>query len=140
MIDYRTGIDAVDWASLYALYELTDGVIGLARDRQHDRIEKAFRASYKIITAWNDDEIVGCARMISDGQCYGWVHDVAVHPNFRRMAIGSELMHQLMSNEDHLLVGLTSSFEAVDFYRSLDFKKHKTAMALYPGSSSYLED
>ena len=140
MIEYKTDIDAVDWASLIELYTLTDGVIGLARKQKHERIKKAFHASYKIITAWDNDTIVGCARMISDGECYGWVHDVAVHPDYRRKNIGSELMQQLLNDEGHLLVGLTSSFEAVDFYRSIDFKKHKTAMAKYPGNSTYLED
>lgn len=49
-------------------------------------------------------------------------------------------MHELMNGNEYLLIGLTSSFVAVEFYKKLGFKKHKTAMAKYPGISTYLED
>jgi len=38
-----------------------------------------------------------------------------------------------LEGNEHLLVGLTSSFGAVGFYRRLGFKKHKTAHAKVPG-------
>ena len=139
MIKYESDLANMNWTSLFDLYELTDGVIGLARKREHERIIAAFQASYKVVSAWYNDTIVGCGRMISDGNCYGWIHDVAVHPGYRRQNIGSGLMEQLLSGDEHLLIGLTSSFEAVDFYHSLEFKKHKTCMAKYPGNSTYLE-
>ena len=50
------------------------------------------------------------------------------------------MVDALLEGNEHLLVGLTSSFDAVDFYRKLGFKKHKTAHAKYPGPSTYLED
>lgn len=140
MIKYKTGTAAINWKSLFELYTLTDGVIGLAKKQEHDRIIAAFEASYKIVTAWHDDKIVGCGRMISDGYCYAWIHDVAVHPEYRRQNIGRELMAELQSGDEHLLMGLTSSFEAVEFYAALEFKKHKTCMAKYPGNSTYLEN
>ena len=138
MITYQTGFDLIDWESLLKLYTVTDGVIGLARKNENERIKRAFANSYKIVTAWEGQDIVGAGRMISDGECYGWVHDVAVHPDNRRQNIGRGIMEHLL-NDEKLLVGLTSSFEAVEFYDALGFKKHKTAMAKYPGPSSYLE-
>ena len=138
MITYKTGFDQIDWDSLLKLYTLTDGVIGLARKKEHERIQRAFANSYKIVTAWQEQDIVGAGRMISDGECYGWVHDVAVHPDYRRQNIGRRIMEHLLHDEK-LLIGLTSSFEAVEFYDALGFKKHKTAMAKYPGASPYLE-
>jgi len=140
MIQYDIGIDSVNWQSLFDLYELTDGVIGLAKKMEHDRIIAAFQASYKVVVARHENKVVGCARLISDGQCYGWVHDMAVHPEYRRQSIGSKLVKHLLGGNEHLLIGLTSSFEAVEFYRSLHFRKHKTGMAKYPGNSIYLED
>lgn len=137
---YKTGIDVLDWVSLVDLYSETDGVIGLARRGEVERIKRAFLASYKVVTAWEGNRIVGAGRMISDGQCYGWIHDVAVRPSLQGLGIGKGVMDALLDGDEKLLVGLTSSFAAVDFYTKIGFKKHKTAMAKYPGNSSYLED
>jgi len=45
-----------------------------------------------------------------------------------------------LDGNEKLLVGLTSAFGAVEFYRKLGFKRHKTAHAKYPSESTYLED
>ena len=50
------------------------------------------------------------------------------------------VIKELMNGNESLLFGLTSSFEAEEFYYKLGFKKHKTALAKYPGKSIYLED
>jgi hypothetical protein len=49
-------------------------------------------------------------------------------------------MGELLNGNESLLIGLTSAFGAEDFYYKLGFKKHKTALAKYPGKSIYLED
>ena len=140
MIEYKSGIDVIDWDSLLKLYIATDGVIGLARAGDVARIKRAFHNSYRVITAWDNDVIVGAGRMISDGACYGWIHDMAVLPDRQRTGIGRGIVDALLVGNEMLLVGLTSAFGAVEFYDKLGFKKHKTAMAKYPGPSTYLED
>lgn len=140
MIEYKIGYEIIDWDSLMNLYYEVDGVIGLARQGKIDKIKKAFKGSYKIVTVWDDNMIIGAARLVSDGVCYGWVHDVGVLPSYQKKGIGKELMAELLKDNEELLIGLTSSFVAEDFYYKLGFKKHKTAMAKYPGKSTYLED
>jgi len=127
----------MDWESLVELYCQTDGVIGLGRDRDLPRIRASFLNSHKVVTAWEGDRVVGAARLLSDGICYGWVHDVAVLPSMQRRGIGKRIMEEVTS--ESLLYGLTSSFEAVDFYVRMGFRKHKTAMARYRNDSVYLE-
>ncbi len=140
MITYKTGTDPIDWEALVQLYYETDGVIGLGRARNLERIKQAFLKSFRVVTAWDRDRIVGAGRMISDGLCYGWIHDMAVLPELQKQGIGRGIVEALCKGNEHLLIGLTSSFDAVEFYRRLGFKKHKTAHAKYPGESSYLED
>jgi len=140
MIKIKTGYDVIDWNQLVDLYDEVDGVIGLGRKRDIERIKKSFLNSYKIVTAWDGDKIVGAGRMISDGYCYAWIHDIGVLESYRRKGIGKMVMDELANEKEPLLFGLTSSFMAVDFYNELGFKKHKTAMAKYPGKSTYLEE
>ena len=139
MIEYKEGLDEMNWDLLLELYYQVDGVMGYGRKKDLNTIKKSFLNSYKIITAWDDGVIVGAGRMLSDGYCYGWIHDIGVLESYRKRGIGKEVMDKLMKNET-LLFGLTSSFMAVEFYNKIGFKKHKTAMAKYPGKSTYLED
>jgi len=140
LITYKTGTDVIEWDSLLQLYVETDGVIGLARAGDLPRIKEAFLSSYRVVTAWDEGRIVGAGRMISDGVCYGWIHDMAVLPALQKQGIGRGIVDALLEGNEHLLVGLTSSFDAVGFYQNLGFKRHKTAHAKYPGPSMYLED
>lgn len=138
MIEYKTGIKDSEWKTLIDLYDETGMCLGLGKMRETEKIRRAYEKSYRYVVAWNSDKIVGAARMISDEECYGWVHDVAVLPSYRKQGIGRELMEKLIEENETLLIGLTSSFEAVDFYTKLGFNTHKTAMAKYPGPSDYL--
>lgn len=138
MIIYKTDVNNLDWEKLVDLYDKTDMMIGLGRKRETEKIIRSFEKSYKVVTAWDDGIIVGAGRMISDGECYGWIHDIAVLQSYRKKDIGRQIMDKLMLGDENLLIGLTSSFEAVDFYTKLGFNKHKTAMAKYPGKSDYL--
>ena len=140
MITYKTGTDAIDWELLVQLYYETDGIIGLGKALNLARIKEGFLNSHRVVTAWDEDRIVGAGRMISDGVCYGWIHDMAVLPNLQKEGIGRGVVEELLDGNGHLLIGLTSSFDAVGFYQRLGFKKHKTAHVKYPGDSSYLEN
>ncbi len=138
MITYTTEIQSSKWEALVDLYDKTNMFLGLGRKRDIKKIRNAYESSYKFALAWENGKIVGAGRMISDGQCYGWIHDVAVLSEYRKQGIGRVIIETLLEGNEELLIGLTSSFEAVDFYSKLGFNKHKTAMAKYPGRSDYL--
>lgn len=109
---------------------------------QKDVIDKAFSLSYAVISAWIEDRLVAVGRMISDGQMYSSIFDVVVDPEFQKMGIGKEVVSRLIAKAPSTCIHLTSTFGNESFYAKLGFKKHKTAMALYPGklaTSPYLE-
>lgn len=138
MIEYRTDLCDGDWEILVDLYDETNMFLGLGRSRESAKIRRAYEKSHRYVTAWDAGRIVGAGRMISDGECYAWIHDVAVLASYRRQGIGRNIIEKLIEGNEGLLTGLTSSFEAVDFYTKLGFNRHKTAMARYPGRSDYL--
>ncbi|MCP4540554.1 MAG: GNAT family N-acetyltransferase [Chloroflexi bacterium] len=140
MIEYKTGTDVINWELLVQLYFEVDGVVGLGREQNLAKIKKAFLNSYKVVTVWDGDKIVGAGRLISDGVCYGWIHDMGVLPEYQKKGIGRNIMEELLNGDESLLFGLTSAFGAEEFYYKLGFKRHKSALAKYPGESIYLED
>ena len=138
MIEFKYKIGENDWEKLVDFYDETDMFIGLGRMRETGKIRRACEKSFRYVTAWDSGRIVGAGRMISDGECYGWIHDVAVLSAYRNRGIGRSIIQKLLEGNQNLLVGLTSSFEAVDFYTKLGFHKHRTGMAKDPGRSDYL--
>ncbi len=107
-----------------------------------DSINQAFKASFAVVTAWSDERVVGCGRMISDGQMYSGIFDVVIDPEFQKQGLGRQIMERLIQKAPHTCIHLTSTFGNEEFYQKIGFKFHKTALALYPGKMSespYLE-
>jgi len=140
MMIFKTGIDCIKWTQLFQLYDKVGLVAGLAKSREYDKIKDSFVRSYKVVTAWDGDTLVGAGRLLSDGICYGMVFDLGVLPEYQRRGIGRGILDQLLQNNDHLRIHLTSTFGNEDFYRKNGFKQHKTAFAKYPFDSEYLRD
>jgi len=138
MITYRTAITDPEWEKLVDHYAETGMCLGLGRERETEKIRRAFQSSYRFVTAWDRGMVIGAGRMISDGECYGWIHDMSVLSAYRKQGIGRTIVEKLLEGNEDLLIGLTSSFEATEFYAKLGFNRHKTAMAKYPGHSDYL--
>jgi N-acetylglutamate synthase-like GNAT family acetyltransferase len=107
-----------------------------------DSINQAFKSSFAVVTAWSNGKIVGCGRMLSDGEMYSGIFDVVIDPEFQKQGLGRQIMERLIQKAPQTCIHLTSTFGNEDFYKKLGFKKHKTAFALYPNSlskSPYLE-
>ena len=107
-----------------------------------DKVERAFKNSFAVVSCWKNDQLIGIGRMISDGEMYAGIFDVVVDPEFQKMGVGKAIMNALISKVPQACIHLTSTFGNEEFYRKLGFKKHKTAMALYPEknqNSPYLE-
>ena len=140
MTAYQTGTDIIDWDALTDLYAETGLVARYGRKRDRSKIREAFLNSDKVVTAWEDDGLVGAGRLLTDGICYGTVFDLAVRQPLRGRGIGRGLMNALLKGHEHLCIHLTSTFGNEAFYGKLGFKKHKTAYAKYPFASEYLVD
>ena len=140
MVDYKTGTKDIDWPQLFHLYSQVGLVANMGREKEFDKIKRAFINSYKIVTAWTDDKLVGAGRLISDGICYGQIFDVGVLPEYQKQGIGKGIVNEILRNNEHIWIYLTSTFGNEEFYRKLGFKRHKTAFAKYPFESKYLED
>ncbi|MBX4262072.1 GNAT family N-acetyltransferase [Clostridium estertheticum] len=140
MISYKIGLECIEWSQLFKLYEKVGMLKRFIESKEFNKIQSAFQVSYKVVTAWEENTLVGSCRMLSDGICYGSVFDVAVLPEYQKKGIGKGLMRLLLKGEEHMTIHLTSTFGNEGFYKKLGFKKHKTAYSKYPFESKYVED
>ncbi len=53
MIDYKIGIDCIDWIQLCDLYGEVGLVGTFGKQKNRDAIKTAFTNSYKVVTAWD---------------------------------------------------------------------------------------
>ena len=145
MITYRTGTADIDWEQLTALYREVGMVGGYGEAGDTAGIRAAFEASYRVVTAWDGERLVGAGRILSDGLCYAMVFDVAVTGDYRRRGIATGIMTGLMKGNEALSFHLTSNVGIEVLYRKLGFRRHKNAFARYPAARAaygerFLED
>jgi ribosomal protein S18 acetylase RimI-like enzyme len=102
-----------------------------------EKISRAFQNSFLVVPVWNGENLIGCGRVVSDGEMYSSIFDVVVDPAFQKQGIGKLIMENLVSKVSHTCIHLTSTFGNEEFYKKLGFKKHRTAFALYPERMKY---
>ncbi len=141
MFEYKVGTDGIDWQQLSDLYKGIGRLVGdFGTSGDRDSIRMAFCNSFKVVTAWDGHRLIGAARMVSDGICYGTIFDVGVLTEYRRQCVATDMMKRLLDGTEKLSIHLTSTFGIEGLYTSLGFKRHKNAFAKYPHPSQYLED
>ena len=140
MIEYKIGLQGMEWPKLFEFYKTIGMMRRLVEAGRFDLMQTAFERSYKVATAWDGQKLVAAGRMLSDGICYGSIFDVGVLPEYRKKGVGKGLMLTLLQgDEEHMPIHLTSTFGNEEFYRKLGFRKHKTAYSKYPFETEYLE-
>jgi GNAT superfamily N-acetyltransferase len=140
MIIYQIGLKGIEGSLLLNLYEKAGLQKRLVQNKEYEKIKTAFERSYKVVTAWDGEMLIGAGRMLSDGICYGTIFDVGVLPEYQKKGIGKGIMKELLNREEHMPIHLTSTFGNEEFYTKLGFKKHKTAYSKYPFSTNYVDD
>lgn len=125
------GIEAIDWGELASLYERAP--LGA---RQPGQLERAFQSSFLTCIARKDGKIIAAGRVISDGEYYANIYDVAVLPEYQDQGVGRLIMEHLINGIGEKFILLTTTVGKEDFYRKFGFRKHKTAMAIYPKSKA----
>lgn len=74
------------------------------------------------ITAWDNDKLVGCIRILSDSYLFGTISEILVQREYQKQGIGRELMRRAID------ISPTSLFfgaqpEAEGFYEKLNIEK-----------------
>jgi len=120
MIDYKVNAQ-VDIRDLKQLYS---SVRWFAYTHDLETLEKAINNSLLVITAWNDDQLVGLIRVIGDGYTILYIQDILVNPDFQNKSIGTKLMTMTLSKYKNVQQKVLLTEEAPDvrhFYEKFGF-------------------
>jgi ribosomal protein S18 acetylase RimI-like enzyme len=127
-ITYRTDLSQVNWKEMKRV---------LSRDwfdngRTADQLQRSFENSHSACVAYSDQQIVGTARVLSDGVCNAYIVDVWTLSSFRRRGIGRAMMELLLESVRGQHVYLFTD-DGVEFYRKLGFAIRPTGLELVVG-------
>ncbi len=96
-----------------------------------DRMQRMLDGADVLITAWDDERLVGLARTLTDHSFCAYLSDLAVDPDYQGIGIGRELIRQTreaVGPEAMLL--LLAAPEAHTYYPHVGFTKVDNAWSL----------
>ncbi len=117
-IRYRSDVrpDAAVIAALYRAAPLFRPVDDVAR------IAAMYAGANVVLTAWQDETLVGILRGWTDGAYDGYVCDLAVLPEFQRLGVGRELLARALAMDPQIQWVLRASKIAADYYAHLGWQ------------------
>lgn len=112
LIAPHPGLQAVDFIALAQLI--------WQRPYDAAEVQEALRRTLNI-TAWENDRLVGCVRILSDGYFFGTVPELMVHPEYQGHGLGRQLMEKAKElSPTGLYFGAQPGKEG--FYEALGFE------------------
>ena len=126
MLTYRTN-HPVSRAQFIALLQKTS--LGARRPlAEAERIDAMLQNADLLISAWDDDRLVGIARAVTDYAYCCYLSDLAVDEDWQRRGIGQELLATLkQALHPQCKIILLAAPQAVDYYPHIGFTQHPSA-------------
>jgi predicted N-acetyltransferase YhbS len=128
MIAYRIGND-LEMDAVIELYRAS--TLGERRPvDDRGRMEQMLRNANLVVTAWEDELLVGMARSVSDFSYATYLSDLAVRASHQRKGIGRELIRRTQAEGGKATIVLLSAPKAVAYYPRIGMKPHPSAWTL----------
>ena len=128
-IEYRLGND-LNLDQVIDLYNAS--TLGERRPVDDRRImSEMLQRANLVVTAWDEELLVGIARTLTDFSYVGYLADLAVRESYQRQGIGIELMkltREQMGPRSMLV--LLAAPKATTYYPRIGFHRHESAWTL----------
>ncbi len=129
MISYRTG-NNLDIDAVIELYKSCS--LGARRPSDdRPRMAAMLANANLVISAWDDELLVGISRSMTDFAYATYLSDLAVRESYQKRGIGRELIRLTQeAGGPQTTVILLSAPAAVDYYPRIGFTRHDSAWTL----------
>jgi predicted GNAT family acetyltransferase len=121
-------LDGIDWAAAKADLAADDFDNG----RSPEALRRSFAQSQHVAIARDGTQVVGMARLLSDGVCNAYLVDVWTVSSHRRQGIGAAMVRFLAERVIGQHIGLQTDDQQA-FYAALGFAPQPEFMALVVG-------
>ena len=121
--------DRVNWVQAKADLAADDFDNG----RSPEALRRSFARSPHVAYSWDGGQLVGMARMLSDGVCNAYLLDVWTKSSHRHRGIGSSMVRHLMDQVPGQHIGLQTD-DAAAFYEGLGFRPQPQFLSAVVGA------
>lgn len=94
----------------------------------NDISKESLKNTIYSVSVYDDDKIIGYGRLIGDGICFLYIHDVMVVPKYQSQKIGTQIMNNLLdkineikTRNPYVRVYLGASKGKEGFYKKFGF-------------------
>jgi ribosomal protein S18 acetylase RimI-like enzyme len=101
--------------------------------RTPEQLRSSFENSYATVIAHDGLQIVGTARVLSDGVCNAYVVDVWTLSRYRNRGVARKMMEMLEATLTGQHVYLFTD-DAINFYKKVGFREQPTGMGKVIGT------
>lgn len=93
-------------------------------------LERMCNQSWYAVYAYDDQQLVGMGRVISDGVITAIICGVCVHPGYQSQGIGKEIMNRIIDHcEENKVIPQLMCVENLEpYYKALGFKTFSVGM------------
>ncbi|MBD8501209.1 GNAT family N-acetyltransferase [Paenibacillus arenosi] len=97
-----------------------------------DELQQMCSGSWYSVYAYDNQQVVGMGRVISDGVITGVLCGICALPGYQSMGIGKEIVKRLTQHcvEHRVIPQLMCSDSLIPYYESLGFKKFTAGMMI----------
>lgn len=93
--------------------------------------QEVFERSYAVVFLFDNEELIGFGRAISDGICQAAIYNIALDERYQGKGLGREIINELIEQVKQCNIILYTHPKTIEFYEKLGFSKMKTGMAMY---------
>ena len=122
-IEYTSDLSGVDWPATKAT--LADDRID--NGRTPDQLRRSFENSHAAVLARAGGQVVGTARVLSDGVCNAYLVDVWTYTPYRRRGVARAMIESLLARLPGQHVYLFTD-DVPEFYKRLGFRERPTGL------------
>ncbi len=129
-IVYRTQKD-LPCGQLHQLFVAVGWSDGTITQEMLSQFNRGFLNSTFVYSAWDQDRLVGCVRVLSDLMFRSVIYDLAVLPEYQHQGIGKELVRRCRERlpESEWLV---QTDQAAGFYQKIGFTVNQDVFLTIP--------
>ena len=97
-----------------------------------ERLYKGLLNSHSLITAWDNDQLIGLGNAISDGYLMVYFPHLLVLPEYQNKGVGKAIMNQMeeIYKGFHMQM-LTADEKSISFYKKIGFNKAGNTLPMW---------
>ncbi len=107
--------------------------VGWMSAKYPKRLLRAFQSAGAVISAWDNNRLIGLAEVIDDKEMTAYIHYLLVRPEYQRQGIGSRLLEFIKEKYKNYLylIVIAEEKELIEFYKCSGFIGDKQKNPLF---------